>query len=173
MKFKKFFYKKVKSTNDLALKKIRTGYGNGIIVADYQNEGRGQYGKKWISFKGNLFLTIFFEIKKKISLKKITIINYSIIKKTISFFVKKKIIIKYPNDLLIKKKKFCGILQEIAFHKNSKFIIIGIGVNLVKNPIIKNYPTTNILFETGQKIKRLNIIKSLEKNYIKKLKLFA
>jgi len=60
MKFKKFFYKKVKSTNDLALKKIRTGYGNGIIVADYQNEGRGQYGKKWISFKGNLFLTIFF-----------------------------------------------------------------------------------------------------------------
>ena len=81
MKFKKFFYKKVNSTNDIALKKIKSGYKKGIIISEYQNKGRGQFGKKWISLKGNLFISIFFEVKKDISIKKMTIDNCKVIKK--------------------------------------------------------------------------------------------
>ena len=173
MSFKKFFYKKVNSTNDLAIKKIKTGITSGIIVADYQKKGRGQHGKKWLSFKGNLFITIFFKIKENINIKKITILNCKIIKKTLFKYIKKKISIKPPNDLLLNKKKICGILQEIKFNNQSKFIIIGIGINLIKNPEIKNYPTTNILKETGFKVKKYDLIKNIEKNYIKNLKLFA
>ncbi len=156
MIFKKFFYKKVNSTNDLAIKKIKTGITKGIIIADYQKKGRGQHGKKWLSFKGNLFMTIFFRIKRNISIKKITILNCKIIKKTLFKYIKKTIVIKPPNDLLINKKKVCGILQEIKFNNESKFIVIGIGINLIKNPEIKNYPTTNILKETGFKVKKNN-----------------
>ena len=83
MIFKKFFYKKVNSTNDLAIRKIKNGISQGIIVADYQKKGRGQHGKKWLSFKGNLFITIFFKIKNNINIKKITILNCKIIKKTL------------------------------------------------------------------------------------------
>jgi len=173
MKFKKFFYKKVNSTNDLAVKKIKSGFKKGIIVSEFQNKGRGQFGKKWVSFKGNLFITIFFEIKKNIAIKKMTIMNCEIIKKILFKYIKKKITVKYPNDLLINKKKFCGILQEIIFNKEFKFLIVGIGINLIKNPKIKNYPTTNILIETGIKIKKLKLIKSIESNYSSKLKLFA
>jgi len=173
MKFKKFFYKKVNSTNDLAVKKIKTGFKKGIIVSEFQNKGRGQFGKKWFSYKGNLFITIFFEIKKNITIKKMTIMNCEIIKKILFKYIKKKIIVKYPNDLLINKKKFCGILQEIIFNKEFKFLIVGIGINLIKNPKIKNYPTTNILIETGIKIKKLKLIKSIESIYSSKLKLFA
>jgi len=173
MNFKKFFYKKVNSTNDLAIKKIKTGFAKGIIIADSQKKGRGQYGKKWLSYKGNLLITIFFEIKKNIELKKITTLNCKIIKNSLIQYFKKNIIIKYPNDLLVNKKKICGILQETTFNKKVKFIVIGIGINLIKNPKIKNYPTTNILKETGIKVKKLNLIKNIEKNYIKKLKLFA
>ena len=173
MSFKKFFYKKVNSTNDLAIKKIKTGISQGIIVADYQKKGRGQHGKKWLSFKGNLFITIFFKIKKNINIKKITILNCKIIKKIIFKYIKKKISIKPPNDLLLNKKKICGILQEIKFKNESKFLIIGIGINLIKNPKIKNYPTTNILKETGFKVKKYDLIKNIEKNNIKNLKLFA
>ena len=50
MNFKKFFYKKVNSTNDLAIKKIKTGFTKGIIIADFQKKGRGQYGKKCLSY---------------------------------------------------------------------------------------------------------------------------
>ena len=173
MSFKKFFYKKVNSTNDLAIKKIKEGINKGIIIADYQKKGRGQQGKKWLSFKGNIFMTIFFKIKENINIKKITILNCKIIKKVLFQCIKKTITIKPPNDLLVDKKKICGILQEIKFNQKHKFIIIGIGINLIKNPIIKNYPTTNILKETGFKVKKLNLIKKIEKNYIKNLKLFA
>ena len=173
MSFKKFFYKKVNSTNDLAIKKIKVGITKGIIIADYQKKGRGQQGKKWLSIKGNIFMTVFFKIKENINIKKITILNCKIIKKVLFQYIKKTITIKPPNDLLVDKKKICGILQEIKFNQKHKFIIIGIGINLIKNPIIKNYPTTNILKETGFKVKRLNLIKKIEKNYIKNLNLFA
>ena len=173
MSFKKFFYKKVNSTNDLAIKKIKLGITKGIIIADYQKKGRGQQGKKWLAFKGNIFMTIFFKIKENISIKTITFLNCKIIKKVLFQYIKKTITIKPPNDLLVDKKKICGILQEIKFNQKHKFIIIGIGINLIKNPIIKNYPTTNILKETGFKVKKLNLIKNIEKNYIKNLKLFA
>ena len=173
MKFKKFFYKKVNSTNDLAIKKIKYGHRRGIIVSERQNKGRGQFGKVWISFKGNLFMSIFFEVKKNISVKKMITMNCEIIKKTLLKYLKNKITIKYPNDLQINEKKFCGILQEIIFNKELKFMIVGIGINLIKNPKIKNYPTTNIFIETGIKIKKLKLIKSIESNYSSKLKLFA
>ena len=129
--------------------------------------------KKWLSFKGNLFITIFFKIKENINLKKITILNCKIIRKTLFKYIKKTISIKPPNDLLVNKKKICGILQEIKFNNKSKFIIIGIGINLINNPEIKNYPTTNIFKETGFKVKKYDLIKNIEKNYIKNLKLFA
>ncbi len=173
MSFKKFFYKKVNSTNDLAIKKIKNGIIKGIIIAEYQKKGRGQQGKKWLSFKGNIFMTIFFKIKENINIKKITNLNCKIIRKVLFQYIKRTITIKPPNDLLVGKKKICGILQEIKFNKEQKFIIIGIGINLIKNPIIKNYPTTNILKETGFKVKKYNLIKNIEKNYIKNLKLFA
>ena len=50
------------------------------------------------------------------------------------------------------------------------FIIIGIGINLIKNPIIKNYPTTNLLEETGLKITRFKLLNVIKKDFEKKFK---
>ena len=71
MKLKKFNFKIVNSTNDLAIRIIKkTKNKSGIVIATKQKKGRGQYGKKWASFKGNLFVSIFFSIDKiKLSLK--------------------------------------------------------------------------------------------------------
>ena len=89
------------------------------------------------------------------------------------FAIKKKIIIKFPNDLLINNRKFCGILQETITFKNEKFIIVGIGANLIKSPKIINYLTTDILKETGLNLNKNKLIKLIELNYYKKLNLFA
>ena len=65
MKLKKFNFKIVNSTNDLAIQIIKnTNNKSGIVIADRQKKGRGQYGKKWTSFKGNLFISIFFKLTK-------------------------------------------------------------------------------------------------------------
>ncbi len=173
MQFKKFFYKKINSTNDIAIQKIQKGFCRGLVFAIEQKKGRGQYGKKWISLKGNLFLSVFFVIDNKISSKKITYFNCQIIKKILSKFFKTKITIKFPNDLLINNKKVCGILQETIINNGKKYIIIGIGINLIKNPIIKNYPTTNLLKETGIKITKLKLLKIIINDFEKNLKKFA
>ena len=173
MKIKKFIYKKVNSTNDLAIRKIKQGYRRGIISSEKQKKGKGRHGRKWLSFKGNLFLSIFFKINKKKSIKKINQFNRNIIKKILSKLFKIKISIKLPNDLLIDKKKFCGILQETIFFNENKFLIVGIGINLVKNPFISDYPTTNLLKETGLKIKNEKIANIIKKNYEINLKKFA
>ena len=105
MKLKKYFFKKVKSTNDTALRFLKNGKLNGAILSELQSKGRGQRGNKWISIKGNLFMTVFFEISKKLTLKKITQLNLSIIKRLILKITKAYVSIKLPNDILINKKK--------------------------------------------------------------------
>ena len=50
MKLKKFKFKKVKSTNNTAIRIIKeTKHNLGMVVAETQANGRGEYGRKWIS----------------------------------------------------------------------------------------------------------------------------
>jgi BirA family transcriptional regulator, biotin operon repressor / biotin---[acetyl-CoA-carboxylase] ligase len=167
MKLKKFNFKKVNSTNDLAIRIIKnTNNKSGIVIAEKQNKGRGQYGKKWVSYKGNLFVSIFFSLKKiNLTLKELTKINCLLVKKLLLFFYKGTIIIKDPNDLLINNKKISGILQETLSKSGETFIVVGIGINLIKNPIIKNYPATNLLDLTNIKLDSNNVALKLKKIY--------
>ena len=169
MKLKKYQFKKVKSTNDVAIKKIKSGIKSGIVLTEIQTKGRGQYGKKWISLKGNLLMSIFFEINASTSIKNITFKNCEIIRRSIQAFTKNKIKIKPPNDLLINKEKICGILQETFFKNKKKFIVVGIGLNLAKSPKIKKYPTNYLNKYTSKKISKLMLFRSIKYLYEKKI----
>ena len=166
MKFKKFTFKKVKSTNNTAIRIIKeTEYNLGMVVAERQVNGKGQYGRKWISPKGNLFISFFNEINKtNLSINAITKKNCFLVKKLLASFTSKKILFKRPNDLLIDKKKISGILHEVIFVRDKKFLITGIGINIKKNPIIKNYPATNL-----QEITKKSISKLIVENKLKQL----
>jgi len=159
MKFKIFSFKSVTSTNEVAIKLIRQEAKiSGCVHAEKQTKGKGTHGKRWISRKGNLFLSIFFPLKKNFpTFDEFSIINAIIISGVIKNFCKRKIVnLKFPNDILINGKKVSGILQEIIDLNTKKFLIVGIGINVLSNPDIKNkYKATNILKETQ---KRLNII---------------
>ena len=75
---------------------------------------------------------------------------------------------KFPNDILVNGKKICGILQELITSKGKKFLIIGIGINVVSNPSIKNkYSATNILLQTNKKPKIMAIINLIISSYEK------
>ena len=118
-------------------------------------------------------MSVFFKINENKSIIKINQFNCNIIKKILTKIFKIKISIKLPNDLLINRKKICGILQETFFFNENKFLIVGIGINLVKNPFISDYPTTNLLKETGLKIKNEKIANFIKKKYEINLKKFA
>ena len=64
MKLRIFRFKNVNSTNSTAIRIIKNSDLNcGMITSEMQKKGRGQYGKKWICFKGNLFVSFFYDLK--------------------------------------------------------------------------------------------------------------
>ena len=175
MKFKILRFKRLRSTNDTAIRIIQnSSLKYGMIIAENQSHGRGQYGKKWLCFKVNLFVSFFYSLENlNLTLSQITKLNCLLVKKMISKYYKKKITYKKPNDLLIKGKKISGILQETINKNNKKSLIVGIGVNLVKNPIIRNYPTTNLNDLINKKVSKKKIEIELKNVFEKNLSKFV
>ncbi len=172
MKLKIYSYKGVKSTNDTAIRLIKQNIKQGIVTSDLQTNGKGQRGKKWVSRRGNLFISIFFPISESLNLKKITFSNLKIIKNILKKIVPYKINIKLPNDLVIMNKKVCGILQEIIYYNEIKFLIIGVGINIKSSPTIKEYETTYIN-KYNNKIDKSKIINFIKNNFEKKYSYYA
>jgi len=171
MKIKKFNFKKVNNTNNTAIKIIKNSkLDYGMVVAENQKNGKGQYGRKWISYKGNLFVSIFYNIDRiNFSVKELTKINCLLVKKSISKFYKKRICFKSPNDLLINKKKISGILQETIIKDDKKYLVVGIGINIIKSPDITKYPTTNLLEIINKKIDYKLMVSQLKSVFEKNL----
>ena len=172
MKLKKYHFKKIQSTNKTALRFIKKGITEGIILSELQSKGRGQRGNKWISKKGNLFMSVFFKINNKSTIKKITKLNLSIIKKIVLKITKANVSVKLPNDILIKKKKVCGILQEIVINNNRKFLIVGIGINIINSPNLTNYETTCLNNYSNKKINKIKLFNQIKLNFENKIKYF-
>ena len=170
MKFKIFKFESVTSTNDVAINLIKEEKECGCVFAETQTKGRGTHGRKWISNKGNCFVSIFFPLKNNYpTFNEFSKINPIIMSDVIKHFCESKNInLKFPNDILVNGKKICGILQEVITFKKRKFLIIGIGVNIVSNPNINTkYKATNILFETKKRLKIEKIIELTISSYEK------
>ena len=97
MKLKQFNFKKVKSTNQTAIKLIKRSRNEfGLITSEIQSNGKGQYGRKWISYKGNIFLSFFYKLENiNLSLGSLTKINCFLVKNVISKYYKKKLLLNY------------------------------------------------------------------------------
>jgi BirA family biotin operon repressor/biotin-[acetyl-CoA-carboxylase] ligase len=62
---------------------------------------------------------------------------------------------KWPNDLLLNKKKIGGTLLEAGFDQKTKkiWIVVGFGLNLQHFPSSTFFPATSIRDETGRDLK--------------------
>ena len=169
MKIKIKRFKQVKSTNDVAIKLIKRNIQEPTLVtSEKQTYGRGQVGKKWISKKGNLFFSIFFKLDQdKINFKQFAILNAFLIKNVISKKISKKVKIKWPNDLLLNKQKFCGILQEVVKFKNFDYLIVGIGLNTNIAPQNKSFKSTCLKNILNRSISNQKILKDITNTYEK------
>jgi len=166
MKFEIYKYESVTSTNDMAINLIKDKKKTiGFVSSEIQTQGRGTRGKKWISDKGNLFTSIFFPLKKKYpAFDEFSIVNCIIVSDIIKKLCneRKKVNLKFPNDILLNGKKVCGLLQEVITFEKGNYLITGIGINIQSNPDIENtYKATNILSETKKKYEKKEIIELL------------
>ena len=138
---------------------------NICIIADQQTEGVGRRGNKWISPKGNIYISFLF--KYNLSIDQHFLLNAVIansIAILINRYVKEKINIKWPNDILVNNKKIAGIMTEIIKLNDIKYILIGAGINISSAPKIYEYPTC-CLNDYALNIKYEQILFEMIKSY--------
>ncbi len=126
------YVKTTDSTNLLARRESCRSDGT-VFIADEQTDGRGRNGKKWISKKADgLWMSIL--LKPKISpqrLSALTLLAGLCVVKTLREKYDADAFVKWPNDIVLSRKKLGGILCEAAFEKDSvSYAVVGIGINL-------------------------------------------
>jgi len=125
-------FDEVESTNETAI----TFPVDSVVIAARQTKGRGRYGRRWESPKGNLYLSaVVGDFGEKTPL--LAFVAGVSVAEALSEF---KVRLKWPNDILLNGGKLAGILLERT-NKNS--VIIGIGVN------VATAPTQNMMYKTA------------------------
>ncbi len=112
------------------------------MIADEQTSGIGRRGNKWISPKGNIYLSFLLNFNLSIQDHFLfTAVTANSICKFLKYYIKESINIKWPNDISINQSKIAGIVTEIIEQNNKKYLIIGIGINILTAPKITDYKT--------------------------------
>jgi BirA family transcriptional regulator, biotin operon repressor / biotin---[acetyl-CoA-carboxylase] ligase len=125
----------VDSTNSFAARLIAHGrkiHEGTVIIAESQSAGRGRLGRTWHSEpEAGIYFSMILFPKTPPSLAPLFTLGTAVaMHNAIERYSAMDIDIKWPNDLLIGRKKFCGILSEIQAEVDLvKTMIIGVGVN--------------------------------------------
>ncbi len=149
-----FFAKEVASTNEWAKGLVELGAPEGTVaVAETQTAGRGRLGRKWISPKGGLWLSLIFRptLKPSETVKLVFLASLAVAE-VLRELYGLKAETKWPNDVLVDGRKVCGILSEMkTVGEKVDYTIIGIGVN-ANIDVEKGFPEE--LRETATSIQR-------------------
>ena len=125
----------VDSTNLFASRLLAHGRGlpeGTVIIAESQTAGRGRLGRTWHSEResGIYFSMVLFPKAPPSLAPLFTLATAVAMHNAIERYTGLDIDIKWPNDLLVGRQKFCGILSEIQAEVDLvKTMIVGVGVN--------------------------------------------
>lgn len=157
------------STQDLGLARVKAGRsGSGWILAKEQTKGIGRHGKSWVGTKGN-FMASRWEIME-VDVRQapqlsfvVALAIYEMLRPLIPD-TDQAMRIKWPNDVLHRGRKLCGIIvQTEAVDKPGHLgIVIGIGINMRAAPILENYLTV-ALKEISPEARNLDVVALLHK----------
>lgn len=142
------------STNDLARELGEAGFPHGTWVsARSQTRGRGRLGRQWRSMEGNLFLSIVIRPEHREHWTWIPMSTAIAIAEAIrESYPELPVLVKWPNDLWIERKKLGGILCEAVGSQKDSFIIVGIGLNCAVAPEGLDQPTISLSARSGRKV---------------------
>jgi len=159
------YYPSLTSTMETARQEAQQGAEEGtIVIADEQTTGRGRLKRIWLSPKGNIALSVI--LRPSIAcLPSLIMLASLAVMHSIEAITGLKPQLKWPNDVLIRGKKVCGILIESKIQAGKvDYAIIGIGVNV--NLRLTDFPeivaiATSLSHELGTEVARLRLIQRL------------
>jgi len=169
-------YYRIGSTNSAAMEAAAAGAPEGsVFLAEEQTAGRGRGARNWLSARS---AGIYCSLVLRPSLPPSEALVLSL---AVGLAAREAILsidphlnpdLKWPNDLLLQGKKFCGILTEMnAEATRVRYIVVGVGINVNQSafPPELREEATSLCLVTGTEWSRVELtaalLKSLHREY--------
>jgi len=159
------YYPQLTSTMNVARQEAQQGAAEGTaVIADEQTGGKGRVKRIWLSPRGSIALSVILYPEVPYLPFLIMLTSLAVVR-SIAAVTGLDSQIKWPNDVLIKGKKVCGILVENDVRGNKvTYTIIGIGINVNFSP--SDFPeipptATSLTDELGSSVSRADMIRCL------------
>jgi BirA family biotin operon repressor/biotin-[acetyl-CoA-carboxylase] ligase len=164
---------KVDSTNNFAKKLACYGAAEGtVVIAEEQTAGRGRRGRKWFSPKGGLYFSVILRPPIKVNEAVGIVVAAGLaIAKILNENCGLRVEAKWPNDILLDRKKVCGILTEVnSVGEKVNYAVVGIGIN-VNSAVSKEFPEElkPVAISLREKLKKRIRLEDLLKPCLEKL----
>lgn len=170
-----YFYEEIDSTNTQAKRLAEDGAPSGIlVVSDCQVKGKGRRGRTWESPKASaIYMTLMLRpqiLPERASM--LTLVMGLSVVQAIRSVLHIETSIKWPNDVVLNKKKLVGILTEMNAQMDYiEYLVIGIGINANMGhfPQELEDKATSLQIELGHPVNRAELVaatmKCFEENY--------
>ncbi|MHB8070923.1 MAG: biotin--[acetyl-CoA-carboxylase] ligase [Candidatus Cryosericum sp.] len=128
-------YESIGSTQDTARQLVLDSHPLPFaVLAQTQSNGRGRLGKKWQSSRGGLWITIALDVPSAEVVQEAALVAAFAVAHAVQTLTAVEMQVKWPNDLLVGRRKVCGILAEALILPETTTLLLGIGIN-ANNPV--------------------------------------
>jgi len=161
------FFESIHSTNTQAMAEADAGAPDGMVyVADEQTAGRGRGAHGWESPPGS---GLYVSVLLRPQIAPADVLWFSLaaglaVHEAVAQVTSLKADLRWPNDLLFGRRKFCGILSELnAEVTRVRHMVIGIGINVHQQqfPPELRHIATSLYIETGRDWPRQELLLAL------------
>ena len=163
------YFDECDSTNEFLFSSKDYTKDGTVVLSEFQSKGKGRKDRVWESSKGqNLTLSIL--LRRDVKPKSINIINLGAslaVAHTLENLYQLNVELKWPNDVLVKRKKIAGILLESSSKGNKiEKVVIGIGINVNQVGFQGKFiiPPTSVKKEFGETVSRERLLSELLNN---------
>ena len=158
------YFSRIDSTNQYAKRIAEEGAPDGtLIIADEQTAGKGRSGRTWVTPPAEA-IAFTLLLRPKLSpdrISMVTLVMGLAVTNAVNSLHGVSAGIKWPNDVVIKGRKLCGILTEMSAEvRQVNYIVIGVGINanLTSFPEEIREIATSLKLELGRDINRAELI---------------
>ncbi|MGI0064016.1 MAG: biotin--[acetyl-CoA-carboxylase] ligase [Nitrosopumilaceae archaeon] len=166
-----YYFDNIDSTQNFASSIAQNPVENGtVIVSKKQSSGKGRLGRKWISPDGGLWFSVILHPKFDVSLATLFPLAASLaLANAIEKTLKKKLELKWPNDVTLNHKKVAGMLVDLSLKSNNiENLILGVGINFKIDPInlektiknTRNFYGVDTLVKKNEEVKPIKLMQS-------------
>ena len=157
----------IDSTNRLAKQLAIDGEPEGsVILAEQQRTGRGRMGREWSSPAGGIWMSVI--LRPKLAPYQVQAFTLVAAVAAVEATIHTTGVtpgIKWPNDLLLGKKKVAGILTEVSAEmERVNYLVLGVGLNAnISGTLFHGQllgEATSLFAETGISVERTRWVQS-------------